>query len=126
MSNDDFPIDPDAPAFEREWTGELDPAIIEKIDFDRVKIRKLQGYFSQLVNAIIDRDAEVMYPEMQIALMNTFLDVATEALTQCDYEVFVANRNETLRLLGVVIAQVNLIRPTEGQLHDAPVVTIVH
>ncbi len=126
MSNDpkDIDYDYDAAMLERDMTGQPAPHI--PLEMNKVLVRQMQERYCEVTDEMIEELPDVVYLEVQAALIVTFCTHALDALSQCPYDLFAVNRHETVRLLGIVGAQINALRPTAQQVLDAPVVPIIH
>ncbi len=113
----DIDYDYDADMLEREMTQQPDPPA----PMNRALVRQMQIRFCEVADELIEELPDVVYMEVQTALIAAFAAHAFDALSMCDYDLFAPNRDETLRLLGVVATQINELRPTAQQVLDAPV-----
>jgi len=126
VSNDpkDIDYDYDAAQLERDMTGQATPHI--PLEMNKAVVRQMQERYCEVTDEMIEELPDVVYLEVQAALIVTFCTHAIDALSQCDYDLFAVNRHETLRLLGIVAAQINDLRPTAQQVLDADVRSIIH
>ena len=126
MSNDpkDIDYDYDAAMLERDMTGQPEPRPL--LEMNKELVRQMQARFCEVADEMIETLPDVVYLEVQTALIATFATHAFDALSQCDYDLFAPNRNETLRLLYIVAEQIHQLRPSEMQLASVPVAKILH
>ena len=120
----DIDYDYDAAMLERDMTQQPDP--IAPLEMNKVLVRQMQERYCDVTDELIEELPDVVYLEVQAALVIAFATHALDALSLCPYDLFEVNRHETLRLLGIVGAQISAMQPSEQQLADAAVGTVLH
>lgn len=68
---------------------------------------------------------EVLHMEVLIALSNMFAGLAGDYLARFDLDLFPANQQQVLQLVGLMAYQVNDLKPTQQQLAEAPLPPLV-
>lgn len=117
--------DVEAGRLERAMTQQPEPPGNIR-DMDRALVGQMRDVFCASVDELCERLPNVVYLEVQTALISAFAAQAFDALSKCPPDLFEINRYETLRLLGITAAMINELRLTEAQVALMPVSPIVH
>jgi hypothetical protein len=121
--------DPDLDDFTHAMTdgaeGGSEPEL-GKVGADHKVIRMVQANIAQMLQLIIQRNDSILHIEVLIALANAYLGVTENYLASIDLEVYEANRQEVLQVVGIMAAHINSMRPVEQQLAEAAVASTRH
>lgn len=117
------PEDPQLDAFTRlmETGSSLDDRdLVEEREVDIDKVDAIHARIWTFLNDEIQPEG-AYYIEVQMALAAIFLDLSRAWLADCDYDTFGLNRAAVLRVVGIMSAHINEIKPDARELINADV-----